>query len=316
MQQDHIHQLRHVSRKLVRELGMLELNEDHKTPPHWHALIEVSKEPGITISKLGHILLLSTSAMSRIVNGLIKHEFVSFREGVDRREKYLSLTEKGHLELETIDEFSNSKIRGAFEFLTEEDHQKIVDSIQKYGEALEKSRSLREQIKIVTLSTSRTIRKQIVSMIETIQKDEFSLPISDDINACVIKAEDEFYYNNSYNFWYAVDNKGRVIGSIGLGLLNPREGEIKKFFVDQRYRGKGVSQKLLKILLKAASRHQFDTLYLGTVASLKAAIRFYEKNGFSHITERQLPKEFKKCPIDTVFFQGKVNSLTAFKVSK
>ena len=309
MQKDHISQLRHVSRKLIRELGMLSLNEAQKTPPHWHALIEISKESGITISKLCHVLLLSTSAMSRIVNGLIKHEFVTFQEGNDRREKYLSLTDKGQLELETIDEFSNSKIKGAFEFLSEEDQNQIIDSIQKYGEALEKSRSLREQVKIFTLSTSRKVRKQIIRMIETIQKDEFLLPIQSDINAGVLKAEEEFYYNNSYNFWYAVDNNGTVIGSIGLKKLDMCSAEIKKFFVDQRYRGKGVAQKLLKTLLKSAAKHQFNDLYLGTVDIFKAAIRFYEKNGFSRIPEHQLPQGFIKCPVDTVFFKGSIESL-------
>ena len=309
MQKDPISQLRHVSRKLVRELGILHFYEAQKTPPHWHALIEISKEPGITISKLGHILLLSTSAMSRIVNGLIKLDFVSFREGVDRREKYVSLTDKGHLELEVIDAFSNSKIKRAFEFLTKDDQNQIIHSIQKYGEALEKSRSLCEQVRIFTLSTSRNIRKQIINMIEIIQKDEFLLPITNEINNCILKAEEEFYYHNSYNFWYATDNKGMIIGSIGLNKLGANRAEIKKFFVDQRYRGKGVAQKLLKTLLKSAFKHQFDELYLGTVDILQAAVRFYEKQGFSQISEHQLPQGFNKCPLDTVFFKGNTESL-------
>lgn len=247
--------------------------------------------------------------MSRIVNGLIKHEFVSFQEGNDRREKYLSLTEKGQMELEIIDEFSNSKIKGAFEFLSEEDQSQIIDSIQKYGGALEKSRSLREQVKIFTLSTSRKVRKEVIRMIEAIQKDEFLLPIQSDINDGVLKAEEEFYYNHSYNFWYAIDHNGDVIGSVGLKKLDVSSAEIKKFFVDQRYRGKGVAHKLLKTLLKSATRHQFNDLYLGTVDVFKAAIRFYEKSGFSHITEHQLPPGFIKCPVDTVFFKGKTDSL-------
>ena len=305
MKKDRVNQLRHVSRKLIRELGMLHLNEAQKTPPHWHALIEISKESDITISKLGRILLLSTSAMSRIVNELTKHGFVIFKEGLDRREKYMSLTEKGLLELEAIDEFSNSKIKRAFALLTEEDQQRIIDAIGQYGEVLEASRTLCEQVKIFTLSTSRHVRKQIINMIETIQRDEFLLPITNELNACVLKLEEEFYYNNSYNFWYATDNKGNVIGSIGLKQLNTHQAEIKKFFVNQEYRSKGVAQKLLKTLLKSASKHQFEELYLGTVDKLKAAAHFYEKNEFSRIPEHQLPQGFIKCPLDTVFFKRK-----------
>ena len=311
MKKETIDALRHVSRKLIRELGMLQLNSAHlkKTPQHWHALIEIGKEPGITTSKLGNLLLLSISATSRIVNALIDYDLVGFKEGTDKREKYLHITNKGQIELENIDEFSNSKIKGAFEFLTPQEQDQIIKAIQKYGEALEKSRLLREQVKIHTLSTSRTIRKQIIATIENIQKGEFLLPITDEINAGILRAEEEFYYNNSYNFWYAVNNQGHVIGSIGLKKIDSHNAEIKKLFVVQTYRGKGVAQKLLSTLVKAAAKHKFDNLYLGTVDKLQAAQGFYKKYGFTQITKQQLPPEFNLCPIDTVFFKVSVEDL-------
>ena len=311
MKKESINTLRGVSRKLIRELGILQLNQPHlkKAPQHWHALIEVAKESGITTSQLGNMLLLSVSSTSRIVNALIGQDLVSFKEGRDKREKYLHITKKGQLEVATIDEFSNTMIKGAFEFLTEEDQDHIIHAIQKYGEALEKSRLIREQVKIHTLSTSRAIRKQIIAMIEHIQKAEFSLPITNDINICISRAEEEFYYNNSYNFWYAVDKNGSVIGSISLKKIDDQTGEIKKFFVAQNYRGKGVAVKLMNTLIKAASKHHFNSLYLGTVHTLHAAHGFYQKYGFSQITEQQLPPGFQIGPLDTVFFKVTVEGL-------
>ncbi|MBI2707448.1 MAG: MarR family transcriptional regulator [Proteobacteria bacterium] len=311
MKKDRISPLRYVSRKLIRELGMLQLNKAHlkKTPQHWHALIEIGKEPNITISKLGHLLLLSTSAMSRIVSALIENDLVSFQEGSDKREKYLRITKKGELEVANIDEFSNTKIKGAFEFLTEADQDQIINAIEKYASALEKSRCLRDQVKIHRLSTPRTIRKQIITMIETIQKGEFSLPITDDINACILRAEEDFYYNNSYNFWYATDKDGTIIGSIGLKKIDDQTAEIKKFFIHQSYRGKSVAPKLMNALIKSAVKHRFDRLYLGTVDKFQAAHRFYEKYGFVRLTKQELPSGFEICPVDTVFFKVNVESL-------
>lgn len=311
MKKESINTLREVSRKLIRELGILQLNQAHlkKSPQHWHALIEIAKEPGITTSQLGNLLLLSVSSTSRIVNALIDQDLVSFKEGTDKREKYLYLTKTGQLEVANMDEFSNTKIKGAFEFLTEEDQGQIILAIQKYGEALEKSRLIREQVKIHTLSTSRAIRKQIVAMIEHIQKGEFLLPITDDINAGILKAEEEFYYNNSYNFWYAVDKNGAIIGSMGLKKIDAHTGEIKKFFVVQNYRGKGVAQKLMNTLVKAASKHHFQNLYLGTVDALHAAHGFYQKYGFLRVTQQQLPPEFQIGPLDTFFFKATVEDL-------
>lgn len=310
MKENIISELRQSARKLIRELGMLKLNMSrNRTPQHWHALIEISNEPNITISKLGRLLLLSSSSMSRIVNALLKEKLVTATNGSDKREKYLQITEKGLLEIKNIDEFSRVKIKGALEFLTDNDQEQIIDAMQKYSSALEKSRLSREQVKIHTLSTSRAIRKQIVYMIESIQKQEFFLPITEELNIGVLKAEEEFYFNNSYNFWYAVDGAGKIIGSIGLKRVDNQNAEIKKFFVDIKYRGKGVARKLFNSLLKAASKHRFKYLYLGTVDTLHAAQRFYEKYGFTRFVEADLPSGFDKSPLDTVFFKVKIKEL-------
>jgi DNA-binding MarR family transcriptional regulator/N-acetylglutamate synthase-like GNAT family acetyltransferase len=306
-----IEMLRNSSRKLIRELGMLQLNKgDSKvTPAHWHALIEVSKEPGITISRLGNLLLISISKASRLVKSLAKDGLLIISEGKDKREKYLHLTDEGHSEIKKIDVFSESKINSSFEFLTDKEIEQIIESISIYCSALEKGRLIREQIKIRTLSTSRTIRKQIISMIENIQRTEFSISITDEINLCVLKAEEDFYYNNSYNFWYAIDDAGKIIGSVGLKKIDDRIGEIKKFFVSKKYRGKGVAQKLMKILLKTAQKHKFDALVLGTVEKLHAAHKFYIKYGFTQIDQKDLPNLFVKCPVDTMFFKVNVKDL-------
>jgi N-acetylglutamate synthase-like GNAT family acetyltransferase/DNA-binding MarR family transcriptional regulator len=308
-----ISDLRYSSRKLIRELGMLELNKPHlnRTPQHWHTLIEIYNQPGITIAKLGNILILTYSTILRIVSSLLKEQLVSSKNGIDKRENYLYITEKGIQELIYINEYSNTKIKGAFEFLSEDDQQQIVEAIKKYAMALEKSRVLREQIKINTLSTARTLRKQIISMVEDIQRNEFSLPITDDINAGILKAEAEFYYNKSYNFWYAINNTGEIIGCIGLIKIDEENAEIKKFFVRKQFRGKGVAKKLMHTLIKSAVKHHFKKIFLGTVDTLLAAQKFYKKYGFSQINEHDLPKKFNRCPIDTVFFMADCKVLEA-----
>lgn len=309
---DTIDELRSSARKLIRELGILKLNmSQNRAPQHRHALIEIFNDPNITISKLSNLLLLSSSSISRIVKSLIKDELVISHDGLDKREKYLQITSKGLLEIKNIDEFSHVQIKGALEFLNDDDQKQIIDAMKKYSHALEKSRLSREQIKIHTLSTSRTLRKQIVNMIENIQKNEFCLPITDEINGCVLKAENEFYFNNSYNFWYAVNNIGAVIGSVGLKKINSDSAEIKKFFVDERFRGKGVSRKLLHSLVKAASKHQIKYLYLGSVEVLHAAQRFYKKYGFSQIDRSDLPDNFSMCMLDNIFYKIKTKELEA-----
>ncbi len=309
MKKEQIEQLRHLSRKLVRELGLLQPDQSdvNATPAHWHALVEIDKDPGITLSKLANLLLISLSKVSGLIKSLKKDGLIELKMGVDRREKHLHITAAGKNVLEKIDTFSQNKIKGAFEFLDEAEMLKITESIDRYSSALEKSRLIRERVKILTLSTSRTIRKQIVNMIENIQKNEFSIPITEAINTCVLKAEQDFYYNNSYNFWYAIDDNGKIVGSVGLKKIDATKGEIKKFFVIKEYRGKGVAQKLMNALFSASKKHGFKTLYLGTVDTLRAAHKFYDKYGFRRIPDSILPNTFEVCHLDSIFFECDVN---------
>src|ERR1700733_15075417 len=100
MKKEQIEALRYSARKLIRELGMLELDpkNSQQTPGHWHALIEVAKYPGITISELGRLLLMSISTISRLVKSLVKNGFLNLKEGKDKREKSLFLTDRGQVE--------------------------------------------------------------------------------------------------------------------------------------------------------------------------------------------------------------------------
>lgn len=311
MTKNRIDALRHASRKLVRELGILDLARSlaGPTPQDCHALIEIANEPGIAVSKLAELLVLSVSSASRLVNGLAENGFIEFRDSADKRQKSLFLTPVGHVELKKIDDFSNAKVQGALDILTDSEQEAIITALEKYGQALEKSRTLASQIKVLTLSTSRSLRRQIVAMVENIQKNEFHIPVSDDVNACVHRAEEEFYYNSSYNFWYAVDDEGAIIGCIGLKKIDSKNAELKKLFVAKQYRGKGVAQKLLEALLKAAGKHGFKKVWLGTVAKLASAQQFYNKCGFQRVAENELPKGFQKCHLDTLFFSAPVATL-------
>lgn len=300
--------LRRASRKLVRELGIIDLDKKlaGPTPQHCHALVEIAQKPGITVSELGELLLLSVSAASRLVRSMATKGFVRFQDGVDKREKSLYLTLQGKEELRNIDDFSHAKVMGAFEYLAPEEREAIIRAIEKYGQALEKSRTVCSKIKILTLSTSRSLRKQILSMVEKIQREELQVPVGAEENSCILKAEEEFYYNRSYNFWYAVDSEGMVIGCIGLRKMDESNGQVKKMFVDKRMRGKGIAQKLMGALFKAAAKHGFKRLWLGTVENAVQARNFYIKCGFHLIEESALLKGFGRCPLDTKFLTRSV----------
>jgi GNAT superfamily N-acetyltransferase len=61
----------------------------------------------------------------------------------------------------------------------------------------------------------------------------------------------------------------------------PEAGEVKRMYVRDRFRGKGVAQSLMKALETYAKEAGLKTVYLDTKDDLKSAIRFYEQSGYS-----------------------------------
>lgn len=73
---------------------------------------------------------------------------------------------------------------------------------------------------------------------------------------------------------------------IGCGAVKPYEGktaEIKRMYVLPEHRSKGVADKMLKELEAWAKELDFNECILETGKTQKAAIRLYEKNGYTEM---------------------------------
>jgi putative acetyltransferase len=147
---------------------------------------------------------------------------------------------------------------------------------------------------------------QLIAMITNIQQNEFQVPVTlaDQPDLQTIPT---FYQVKNGQFWVALHNDTEVIGSIALIDCGKNVGCIRKMFVKAEFRGEyGIAQQLLDILTTHAQSYHITDLYLGTVAKLKAAIRFYERNGFSPVEKNDIPSVFPFMAVDTHFFGKKI----------
>ena len=97
--------------------------------------------------------------------------------------------------------------------------------------------------------------------------------------------------------WLAVaDEKG--VGCVALRPIDERTAEVKRMFVDQQWRGRGVGRALLRALVDGARIRRYVTLRLGTLHDMDAAQSLYHSFGFRPI-ERYRNDEL----IDTRFFE-------------
>lgn len=141
-----------------------------------------------------------------------------------------------------------------------------------------------------------------IQLILPIQQIEFGVPVTLE-DQPDLKTIEAFYCKTGGNFWGAFDGT-TLVGTIALINTGHQAGAIRKMFVKKEYRGKelGIAQQLLETLLVYSKEQGIEDIYLGTVEQLKAAQRFYEKNGFTVINKADLPAYFPLMSADNVFY--------------
>jgi putative acetyltransferase len=84
-------------------------------------------------------------------------------------------------------------------------------------------------------------------------------------------------------FFVAYADDGIPAGCGGLRAIDADHGEIKRMYVDPRYRGSGVSVAVLDALEAEARRRGWTRLVLETGTAQPDAVRFYEREGYTAI---------------------------------
>ena len=145
-------------------------------------------------------------------------------------------------------------------------------------------------------------QQQILDLILPIQQIEFNVPVTLEGQPDLLDIE-MHYHETGGGFWGAWINN-QLVGTIAMISTGNQSCAIRKMFVKKEYRGKetGVAQLLLDTLMDFCTSHQITSIYLGTVDMLKAAHRFYEKNGFARIPGEQLPDYFPRMMGENVYY--------------
>lgn len=164
---------------------------------------------------------------------------------------------------------------------------------------------MENKITIEDLNNSHS--KAIIGLILPIQQIEFNVPVTLDGQPDLLDIEG-YYINQGGGFWGAFLNEN-LVGTIALINTDHKAAAIRKMFVKKEFRGKEllISQQLLDTLKKYCMEKKINNLFLGTVDILKAAHRFYEKNGFERLTKDQLPDYFPAMMGENVYYHLQIN---------
>lgn len=158
------------------------------------------------------------------------------------------------------------------------------------------------------LSLNNSYCNQIIDIILPIQQIEFNVPVTLEDQPDLLDIEAN-YHQTGGNFWGAKYDE-QLVGTIALIAIDGNAGALRKMFVRKEYRGKelAIAQRLLDELIVYCKQNNITAIYLGTVDILKAAHRFYEKNGFTRLAKEDLPVSFPLMGADNVFYQLHLNN--------
>lgn len=81
------------------------------------------------------------------------------------------------------------------------------------------------------------------------------------------------------------DMGGRLVGMVGLRIIEPGQGELKRMYLQPDQRGSGLGRGLLDAALEMARELGLRSLVLDTKLRLKPANRLYESVGFRDIED-------------------------------
>lgn len=76
---------------------------------------------------------------------------------------------------------------------------------------------------------------------------------------------------------------GEPVGCIGLKKYDGEHAELKRLFLKEEYRGRGLSQKLVAAVEEEARSRGFRYMLLQTARALASAVALYEKSGYEVI---------------------------------
>ncbi len=91
------------------------------------------------------------------------------------------------------------------------------------------------------------------------------------------------YFKTGGAFWVVQNGAGEIIGSVGLHPEASGDCEMRKMYLAQTVRGRGLGRKLLETAVAGARELGFRRVTLGTANVLKEAVRLYERAGFKPI---------------------------------
>jgi len=76
-----------------------------------------------------------------------------------------------------------------------------------------------------------------------------------------------------------------IVGCVGYRKINNEICEMKRLYVKDEYKGKGIGASLIKEVMKSAKNQGYRKMRLDTLEKMESAIKLYKRYGFHEIEQ-------------------------------
>jgi len=289
-------QIRRASRQLVRELGFMQptLAGSGLPASAVHALIEIDLAGPLTAAQLATLLNLEKSSVSRMLAKLIAGgELVEQASPHDRRNKLLTLSERGRKSVAAIHAFGNRQVAEALQRIPPHLGASVLSGLDSYAQALASCRSGDEVVpdEGAGVALHRGYLPGAVGRITQMHAGYYARLVGfGEYFECKVASELAAFVPRlaqpDNGLWLATMGD-QIVGSIALdvtGAIEPN-AHLRWFILDDAARGQGAGRQLLDGALRHCDSRGIPGIYLWTISGLDAARHLYEAAGFQLVEE-------------------------------
>lgn len=287
-----IEQVRHYSRTIVRELGLLRYIEKSQSKKdvnlsQCHALLLIDELGSVTVNELAERLQLNKSTTSRTVANIINNAWAkSVLSKSDKRSKIISLTKSGQNKIRHLHIKANNQVQDALSSLSETQRKEVLHGLNLYSKALSRSRSRKD---FSLRGIKKSDNPDIAKYIRNVMSEHGCNQIGDSFDDIDIKDMYSYYGKNKNSAYLVVLKGDTLVGGAGYaelpGVKNNKICELRKMFLLSSARGLGLGRALLEECLSSASKDGYTNCYLETTERMPQAVRLYKSLGFNELSE-------------------------------
>jgi DNA-binding MarR family transcriptional regulator/GNAT superfamily N-acetyltransferase len=287
--------VRDASRRMVRHLGFMRptLAETDLSASAVHAIIEIGSHAGLTANRLGQVLLLEKSSISRLVARLVERGLVAETTSAsDGRAKNLALTADGQALLADIDHYANHQVGRALLAMNGDARAQVVGGLAAYAQALKAvgggtdAGADRQEVEIRTGFRPGALGR-IAEMHGLYYSRVWGFPQVFEAKVAAGLADFVPRLDRPGNqLWLALQGE-RICGSAAIDGEDLADGRahLRWVIVDDALQGAGVGRRLLTEAVAFCDAQKFAEIHLWTFRGLDAARRLYESFGFALVEE-------------------------------